>query len=100
MWYDDSLKSSFRWAGAEQITGRAGCDGLSCLLTQRYSARKSRESNDEGSRQRGIKCTGNLTLPLIEHCSLIDHKVTDLLETLGWNFDVHCGKKAHKIFPF
>lgn len=100
MWYDDSLKSSFRWAGAEQITGWAGCDGLSCLLTQRYSARKSKGSNDEGSGEGGIKYTGNLTLLLIEHCSFIDHKVTDLLETLRWNFDVHYSKKAYKFFHF
>lgn len=48
----------------------------------------------------GIKCTGNLTLPLIEQFSLIDQKVTDLLERLRWTFGVLYGKKAYKIFAF
>jgi len=47
-----------------------------------------------------IKCTGNLTLPLIEQSSLIDQKVTDLLERLRWTFGVLYGKKACKIFAF
>lgn len=49
---------------------------------------------------KGIKCTSNLTLPLIEQYSVIDQKVTDLLERLGWTFGVLYGKKAWKIFAF
>lgn len=49
---------------------------------------------------RGVKCTGNLMLPLIEQYSLIDQKVTDLLERLRWTFGVLYGKKACKIFHF
>lgn len=48
----------------------------------------------------GVKCTGNLTLPLIEQYSLIDQKVTDLLERLRWTSGVLYGKKACKIFHF
>lgn len=48
----------------------------------------------------GIKGTGNLMLPLIEQCSLIDQKVTDLLEGLRWTFGVLYGKKPCKIFAF
>lgn len=48
----------------------------------------------------GNKCTGNLMLPLIEQYSLIDQKVTDLLERLRWTFGVLYGKEAGKIFSF
>lgn len=48
----------------------------------------------------GIKCTSNLTLPLIEQCSLIDQKVTDLLERHRWTFGVLYSKNPSKIFCF
>lgn len=90
LWYDDSLKSSFRLVGAEQLNSLNGMgwDGLNCLSSHRYSVSKSWGSSDEDSKEGEIKCIGNLMLLLIEHCPGIDHKVTDLLKTLRWNFGV------------
>lgn len=76
-----------------------GWDGLNCLSSQRYSASKSWGSNDEDIKEGEIKCIGNLMLLLIEHCPGIDHKVTDLLETLRWNFGVLYARK-HAFFFF